>query len=201
MFDKISDLFSSGPELPDLIVVLDLEEWYVNLTDEQREKLHEHSTFFGTSGGSNLLEQDVVETSQSSQEYLKGVGATAANAKDYEFAEFVLLTALERNDGSVTSTHFTYNELIDVYYKQRDDREKCINYCKKDIKIAEEFVTEFGEVPRIPSFKRLAIIYEKRGQYDKAIAVCEQALDIGTTDGTQGGFEGRKERLLNKRVD
>lgn len=205
MFDKITDLFRSGPSVPDFIVGVGLEDWYVNLSDEQQQKLHEYSTFFGTGGEMNLLDTGTAETSQSAQEYLKGVGSTAASEKDYEFAEMVLLEALDREDGSATSTHFTYNELIDVYYKQRDDREdaieKCIEYCKKDIEIADEFVAEFGEVPRIPSFKRLAIIYERQERYEDAIAVCDQALEIGTTDGTKGGFEGRKDRLRKKLND
>jgi len=205
MFDKITGLFQSGPDVPDLIVGLGLEEWYLNLSDEQRQKIREYSTFFGTGGEINLIDQGVQETSQSARAYLKGVGGTAASKKDYVFAETVLLEALDRDDGSATSTHFTYNELIDVYYKQRDDRddaiEKCIEYCKKDIEIAEEFVAEFGEVPRIPSFKRLAIIYERQSRYEEALAVCDQALDIGTTDGTKGGFEGRKERLRKKSND
>ena len=205
MLDKITDLFRSGQDVPDLIVGLGLEDWYTRLSDEQQQKLHEYSTFFGTGGEMNLLDEGVTETSQSAQEYLKGVGGTAASEKDYEFAEFVLLEALERDDGSATSTHFTYNELIDIYYKQRDDREdaieKCTEYCKKDIEIAEEFVAEFGEVPRIPSFKRLAIIYEKQDRYEEALAVCNQALAIGTVDGTKGGFEGRKERFRKKLSD
>lgn len=205
MFDKILNLFRSGPSVPDFIVGVGLEDWYVNLTDEQQQKLHEYSTLFGTGGEMNLLDTGTGETSQSAQEYLKGVGSTAASEKDYEFAEMVLLEALDREDGSATSTHFTYNELIDVYYKQRDDREdaieKCIQYCKKDIEIADEFVAEFGEVPRIPSFKRLAIIYERQERYADAIAVCDQTLEIGTTDGTKGGFEGRKDRLRNKLND
>jgi len=205
MFDKITNLFQSGTDVPDLIVGLGLEEWYLNLSDEQRQKLYEYSTFFGTGGEINLLDQGVQETSQSAQEYLKGVGGTAASEKDYAFAETVLLEAVEQDDGSATSTHFAYNELIDVYYKQRDDRddaiEKCIEYCQKDIGIAAEFVAEFGEVPRIPAFKRLAIIYERQDRYEEALTVCDQALNIGTTDGTKGGFEGRKERLRKKMND
>lgn len=89
-----------------------------------------------------------------------------------------------------------------MFYKQRDDREdaieKCIEYCQKDIEIADEFVAEFGGVPRIPSFKRLAIIYERQERYEDALEVCDRALEIGTTDGTKGGFEGRKERIRNK---
>ena len=205
MFDKILNLFRSGPSVPDFIVSVGLEEWYTNLSDEQQQKLHEYSTFFGTGGEMNLLDKGTGETSQSAQEYLKGVGSTAASEKDYEFAEMVLLEALDREDGSATSTHFTYNELIDVHYKQRDVHEdaieKCIQYCKKDIEIADEFVAEFGEVPRIPSFKRLAIIYERQERYEDAIAVCDRALEIGTTDGTKGGFEGRKDRLRKKLND
>lgn len=202
MFERIAGLFQSGQDVPALIKVLDLEEWYMDLTVDERRKLHEYSTFFGTGGEMNLLDQGVTDTSQSAQEYLKGVGSTAASEKDYEFAEKVLLAALDREDESATSTHFTYNALIDVYYKQRDDRgdaiEKCIEYCKKDIEIAEEFVAEFGDVPRIPSFKRLAIIYERQERYEDALAVCNRALDIGTTDGTKSGFEGREERIRNK---
>ena len=35
MFDKILDLFRSGPSVPDFIVGVGLEEWYTNLSDEQ----------------------------------------------------------------------------------------------------------------------------------------------------------------------
>lgn len=202
MFDKITNRFQSGQSVPDLIEVLDLQEWYMSLSDEQCQKLHQYSTWFGTSGEANMLEWDVTEASQTAQEYLKGVGSTAASEKDYKFSEMVLLSALEFEDESATSTHFTYTTLIDIYYKQRDNREdaveKCIEYCKRDIEIADDFVDEFGEVPRIPSFKRLAIIYQKEEKYEDALEVCDQALDIGTTDGTKNGFKGRKERLRKR---
>ncbi|MFC6954073.1 tetratricopeptide repeat protein [Halorubellus litoreus] len=202
MFDRFTSIFGTGSDVPELIIGLGLEDWYKDLDENQRQKLRQHSTFFGTGGETNLLEVGRRETSQTAQEYLKGVGSTAANEGDYDFAEMVLLTALEREDGSATSTHFTYNELIDVYYKQRDSREdaieKCVECCEKDIQIADEFVREFGEVPRIPAFKRLAIIYEKQERYEEALDVCDKALEIGTTDGTKGGFEGRKERIQRK---
>ncbi|MEK5272594.1 hypothetical protein NSR00_17935 [Aeribacillus sp. FSL K6-8394] len=52
--------------------------------------------------------------------------------------------------------------------------------------------------PRIPSFQRLAIIYEKLGKYEDAINVCNIAISYGLHDGTKGGFEGRIERLKKK---
>lgn len=202
MFDRIKGVLQSGSSVPALIEGLDLQDWYLGLSVDERQKIHEYSTFFGTGGQMNLLEAGVTDTSHTAQEYLEGVGSTAASEKDYEFAEKVLLAALDREDGSAMSTHFTYNALIDVYYRQRDDRvdaiEKCIEYCEKDIEIAEAFVEEFGDVPRIPSFKRLASIFEQQDRYEEALAVCDEALAIGTTDGTKGGFEGRKERIRNK---
>ena len=54
MFDKITGLFRSGQDVPDLIVGLGLEDWYARLSDEQQRKLYEYSTFFGTGGEINL---------------------------------------------------------------------------------------------------------------------------------------------------
>jgi tetratricopeptide (TPR) repeat protein len=202
MLDKIAELFRPEQTVPDLIAALALRDWYLSLSAEQRQKLHQHSTWFGTDGETNPLERNVTETSQTAQEYLKGVGSTAVREKDYEFAEMVLLSALKYKDESATNTHFTYTSLIDLYYKQRDNREdaieKCVEYCRKDIAIADDFVDEFGDVPRIPSFKRLTIIYQKQERYEDALEICNKALEIGTTDGTKSGFEGRKDRLRKK---
>lgn len=209
MLDKIVDLFrSNGRDVPDLLEVFGLVEWYLDLSEKEQEKLHEYSTAFGTGGEYNQLEQSVKGTTQTAQGYLKGVGSSAVSAKDYAFAEKVLLKALEVDDDNPTDRHFVYNSLIDLYYKQRDDRDdaigQCIRFCKEDIESIDEFLDAWmaeyddDEPPRIPAFKRLAIIYEKQGDYEKAIDVCEMAMDRGLDDGTKGGFEGRKQRLQNK---
>ncbi|RKD85217.1 tetratricopeptide repeat protein [Halopiger aswanensis] len=207
MIDKIADLFRSSEEVPDLLEVLGLEGGYLELSEEEQEKLYEYSTAVGTGGKFNQLDQSVTSTSQTQQGYLKGVGSSAVSSKDYDFAEKVLLKALEAEDDNPTDRHFVYNSLIDLYYKQRDYRddaiEKCIQYCKEDIEIVDDFLDEWkqeygGELPNIPSFKRMAIIYEKQGRYEEALEVCEMALDRGLDDGTKGGFEGRKERVQNK---
>ena len=186
-----------------MIEVLGLEEWYRNLSEEERQKLHEHSTAFGTGGEYNMLEQPVKTTTQTEQGYLKGVGSTALANEDYAFAEKILLKALEADDDNPSDRHFVYNSLIELYYKQRDDREdaieKCIHYCNEDIERIEEFLSEWdGEPPRIPAFKRLAIIYENQGEYGAALDICDEAIERGLDDGTKGGFEGRKERIKTK---
>ncbi len=50
----------------------------------------------------------------------------------------------------------------------------------------------------VPSFKRLAIIYEQQNKLNEAIEVCEKAISYSLDDGTKGGFEGRIEKLNRK---
>lgn len=55
-----------------------------------------------------------------------------------------------------------------------------------------------GKLPNISTFKLMAIALEEASQYDEAIKVCEQALQIGMSDGTQTGFYGRIRRIRKK---
>ncbi len=50
----------------------------------------------------------------------------------------------------------------------------------------------------VPSFKQLAIIYEKQGRFVEAIEVVESALAYGLSDQTKGDYAGRLERLRCK---
>ncbi|WP_121605555.1 tetratricopeptide repeat protein [Virgibacillus sp. Bac332] len=125
--------------------------------------------------------------------------------------ENILLIAESDNQNDFIELHFIYNHLIDLYYKQRNDWDdalpKCIECCWKDIEIFPLFKDSYlkselhnqdGTIPRIPSFQRLAIIYEKKGDTKKAISICEKAIDYGLTEKTKGGFNGRLDRLKKK---
>lgn len=114
--------------------------------------------------------------------------------------------------------HFYYNNAIEHYYKLRDKEEgaldKCVKLCKEDIEISSEVLRlmknnrtfkhydESGKLiftpPHFPSFKKLAIIYDKQERYEEAIEVCKIAMQYNLKDGTKGGFEGRITRLKNK---
>ena len=96
---------------------------------------------------------------------------------------------------------------------------RVIELCKKDIALAEMFKRACIErdeaaikagyyskddigraLPSFPTFKRLAIIYEKQKRYDEAIAVCERAIELGfINDGTEGQMPGRIARLMKKK--
>ena len=54
-------------------------------------------------------------------------------------------------------------------------------------------------MPSYPSFKVLATIYEKEGDYSSAIEVCKAAIQEGFADDkTKGGMAGRIEKLEKK---
>jgi len=131
--------------------------------------------------------------------------------QEYEPAR-KLLEAAEARAQNVVDLHFVYNAWIDFEYRQRDDPEHlqlCIFHCIADIEMYPEFKKEYSKIHpnyatddgfniRIPAFQRLAIIYEKQGEFQKAIEVCKLALSYGLDDGTKGGFEGRIAKLVTK---
>lgn len=126
--------------------------------------------------------------------------------KKYGKAEKFFLKALKAKDDNPIDRHFVYNHLIELYYKLREERkdalEKCIYYCKEDINKLPEFLetwkNEYGDIVRCPSVQQLAIIYEKNEEFQKAIDLCNYAINLGLDDGTKSGFQGRIKRLENK---
>lgn len=53
--------------------------------------------------------------------------------------------------------------------------------------------------PLVPAYKRLAMIYEKRGDYEKAISVCIESLSMNAyLDDSKGGMKGRLARMIRK---
>lgn len=88
------------------------------------------------------------------------------------------------------------------YIEER--REFFINYANSGIHSKEErneLLTKAKNVSldvNVPSFKRLAIIYEKQGRFNDAIKISELGLSYGLNDGTKGGFIARIERIKKK---
>lgn len=92
------------------------------------------------------------------------------------------------------------------------DMDQVITLCEQDISLVGdilEYSRQYDEIrgrdykQPMPyeAFKRLSIIYEKRGEYEQAAMVCKRALDMGITrDGTDGGMLGRFARLSKKYI-
>jgi len=104
--------------------------------------------------------------------------------------------------------HFLYLQIVEATYKLRDNqayRTEFIEHATRHVsefKILSKYLcAEFGEtLPWVPTFQYLATAFTEEECFDKAIAVCNQALAFGLRDGTKSGFEGRKRRIKKKRA-
>ena len=88
-------------------------------------------------------------------------------------------------------------EVIDLCLKDIELAPQILNYCKA---IANNYNDDLeNHLINYVSFQRLAIIYEKQKEYQKAIDVCKMAIQLGFyKDGTAGQMPGRLARLINK---
>ena len=144
---------------------------------------------------------------------------TDTASESREMQDYRKRIALDEKYKKVLKQHFELTELIGMKYTvarelclpNSPEMEEVVQLCLKDIELSEsvlaywkEFDAIYGGEPvgvRFDTFKRLAIIYEKQGKYDEAIAVCKQAIDSGVmADGTEGGMIGRAARLKKKQL-
>lgn len=114
-----------------------------------------------------------------------------------------------------------YQMLSDKYYKMSEKIEATysvinsmnafdksagdtfIELCRETIDIIERIYPKWKMYNQVPYannvYKRMAMAYEKRGQYKEAADVCLEAIRIGfESDGTNGGYLGRMVRMLKK---
>jgi hypothetical protein len=85
-----------------------------------------------------------------------------------------------------------------MFYRRKEYEflEQCETLCQQDIALHLDVLkTRSGFVY---SFKRLAILLEKQGLYEDAIAMCDRAINLNLNDKTQGGYNGRKERIQKR---
>lgn len=50
-------------------------------------------------------------------------------------------------------------------------------------------------LPRVSTFQQYATLLAERGEFQRAIRVCESAICFGLDDGTKKGYEGQIERI------
>lgn len=193
-----------------IIESLNLQDFWSDLEEKERQTVRD---FYNDEIPWEDIKPVDVDSPKSNYGYKKGafnflenIGKWASGNGDYLLSEKLLLKALEVSN-NYTEKHAAHNSLIDMYYKQRDENpsalDSCIYYCIKDIEIVDGIEQEWFQhysmreevKPPIPSFKRLAIIFEKQGKLDEAIEVCERAVKYKLDDGTKGGFEGRIRKL------
>lgn len=177
--------------------------WNSFSKQEQRLCIKAWELGLGTTKES-LLEHNTTYASITKSSLLSSIGSNLISIKEFELANKLLSESLRISEDAI-DTHFILNSLINLTYLLRDNSEeldKCIHFCKMDIKLLPDFLhawqQKWTNIPRIPSFERLAIIYEKQGNINEAIKVCEIAIQNHLKDSTKGSFEGRLSRLQKK---
>lgn len=93
------------------------------------------------------------------------------------------------------------DKLNKAYVKQEIDRQKQLNafYSKKDTAKEIQRIKKEKFQGRIPAFSRLAIIYEKRKEYDNATSISQQAIAYYENQGMDTSeFKKRIEKLEKK---
>jgi len=103
--------------------------------------------------------------------------------------------------------HFLLLGIVQQTYNRRSDpkmAEICAQIAELHLaefaKIAPALQQDLGIMPRVPTFQHYATLLTERGDYYRAIKVCQQALSFQLEDGTKTGFEGRIERIRKKRT-
>lgn len=103
--------------------------------------------------------------------------------------------------------HFLLMGIVSATYKRRKEdprsRALCEQFARRHVAEFPNFVEPLrelvgGQLPRVSTFKHLATILTEAGDHEGAIEICELALRYDLHDGTQGGFEGRIERIRKK---
>ena len=109
--------------------------------------------------------------------------------KDLLLARRILAKSVEMQEsenGSLVDRHFTYHNMIRVYYRDRNRDENtlelAIQACEKQIALAPQLArnpprdwVDVG-LPEPTGFKQLAIILQQNKDYEGAIRLSEEAL-------------------------
>lgn len=147
---------------------------------------------------------------------------TDKNSPYYNYPNDLKAWCENRDKYAITWQNFAkYKENINHYYSdfinnglKQKDLQQLENYCNKYLELVPDLIKSLKEEKQINKddkmiinanqyyefvYKKLALAYEKQGDYQKAIEICQKSIDSGfVNDGTKSGFNGRIEKLKKK---
>jgi len=198
------NIFSSlfGKKVGGYIRAYGLESWWNDsfTSDEQKYIVDK---FQPMGGSSNMLVEGNLQPGRESKSmFLANLASWFKTKKDLDIARKMILEA-EKSFAELShmDQHFYYSHLIEHYYLDRENPESLeasIQACENQIRISKNvklaFMKDMQNLPSHKGFIQLAIIEEKKKNYEKAIQLSEKALDEGWT----GDWEKRITRLQKK---
>ena len=183
--------------------IMGFEQWWLKeLSESERTEIL--STFQPMGGDGRLLIMSNKLSNQNCSHFLS-ILAGWFKASNRDLGYKILHKAEDDLDynSTILDQHFTYNALIDFYYRDRDKGQryldKALESCRKQISISKAAIREFQKqenyfLPGHKGFHQLSVYEEKQKNYKEALNLAKQAQ----ADGWQGDWEKRIERLSKK---
>lgn len=179
--------------------------WIATFTQEERSYIETIYQPLGSEPNSKpLTHGQVTAHSGTATGLLSGLATWFRKPGDYLIACKVLQKAEKLGNLNVLDLHFTYQAMIEIHYRMRNDDEtafdRAVDACEKQILLAPKAAKAFMRDPYMPNlpahvgYKQLAIIREKQKDYDGAIQLCCRAKE----QGWDGDWEKRIERYTAK---
>jgi tetratricopeptide (TPR) repeat protein len=199
------------------IAYFNLADWWLSsFSPEERDWIEsEQSKGTLTIGQANqrpLTTGTIVQTSQTSTMLLHEIAcAVYRRLREkalgvFHKAEEDGLSKLHLHPKYIVDLHFVYHSMIELNYRDReqfrDALEIAVGACRKQIALApraaEVFKREWKLIPRPVGFWQLAVILEKQGNYNEAIALATQALEQGWAGDWEKRIARCKQRLVRR---
>lgn len=202
-------IFRRKPQIKGQIGYFDSADWWLSAFTEQERTWIE--SVYKPLGGepASLTQSEITYTTASVSMFLSSLSTWFRKTeKDRDIARRILEKALEVGDPKkdVLGVHFTYQALIEVWYRDRDTLPKAIDEaisaCLGQIGIAQQAARQFkNDFPKSPlpshvGYTQLTVIYDKQGRYDEAIEIAQQAMQ----QGWNGDWSTRIQRYEKKRT-
>lgn len=188
--------------------------WKSELTEVEQNRILEcfHPMGVGDEGSdkSGLVDGEYLSVGQDVVGFLSNLAGWFQKTSDRPIAYKILAKAesLINESTPVLDRHFLYQEKIETCY--RDDNSpqntaRCIAACEQQIALgslaAEEFKREFpGPLVEHCGYRRLAMLYEQAGEYDKSIHVCKEASRQGWAGDWDNRIARCQGRLLKQKT-
>jgi hypothetical protein len=198
-----SKVLAEDSEIDEVLECFNLTQWWAEeLSNVERKTIANVTDYFGENvfGVESFDNRTVLEFMGKIASYLKKPENVELSIKLIEKAES-LVNASDR----VLDIHFLLQGKIEICYCYRNviinGLEKTIACCKQQIEFAPRAAIEFKKdlddyaLPEHTGYIRLAMIFEKNKEFDKAINICEK----GVLQGWSGDLEKRKERCIKKK--
>lgn len=203
-----------------------LADWWLStFTASEREYIEQvYQPLGDRTGGRSLTQGKITSADKRSNRLLWGLAGWFKKTSDRPIAHRILAKAEELAlvESDVIGLHFTYSQMVQVYYKDRDTDSSAfaaaVEACEKQIAIAPQVIKALRQeakandkqlrsilksdsfpkasfvLPSHVGFEQLAIILEKQCEHGKAVELCQLAKE----QGWDGDWDKRIERCEKK---